>query len=262
MGRIELDNYIPPNSMHLEQENPGDAIYNRFFYRHRDLRLVEAVHQSKKAGDFFEQNIKPEIEDPSSWLFLIEGMNFSFYEADIAVSLAEEKNIPCVDPIISLDQIEVIDGLQQIDSNFPLDREESIGALVLEVLRLHNTVDIKLAHQILQGFGTVEELNENLFKFMSVKKNKNYQLEELSRENLEKLILVSNLISYQVWDYYLRKYEAKKNLAVYWGKRHSPVQFLNPEDIREEIYLSDPEIMELIKRRELRYQNRFEQSET
>lgn len=64
------------------------------------------------------------------------------------------------------------------------------------------------------------------------------------------LLRISNVVSAQILDYYLRQNPERKNIALYIGKEHKPMVEMDILQIPEDLKLTDGQIKNLLEKRE------------
>jgi len=240
-GNVEQWKWELAGEATLENINRGEAT----------LRVIAGEHFSKEARDFIESTIGPEIKDPSQWLFFIEGAKEGSSTADeveIALRIAKEKNIPVEDPIFDPYDMEVRKFLFESEKGAEIPREIVIGQLAGDLAQARDTANEKELAALL-GIEESELKSSLLFAFGEKQKNpERYaaQVQEFRKELLE----ISNTLSVQVLDYFLRQYPDRKNAVLSLGQDHRPMLDIDMGNISDKLRLSDAQIDELLQKRE------------
>lgn len=224
-------------------ELSGAASLQRINHQGRNLRVVSGEHYSQKAADFFQKDIAPEITNPSDWIFLIEGKDTATHEIKIAEDIANEKNIPVVDPIITPFEPEVINRYLASGQTPNLSREVVIGILGAKLIKIRCQEEIEDIALILNTNSKELSLDIALAMF---KLEENPDIFKTLSSNLTK---ISNTISAQVFDYYLREYPDRKNVAVYLGAAHEEIVTGDLSKLPKEMRLTDDKIKQILDNR-------------
>lgn len=239
------------NLKQWRQELSGEATLTRINRHGHHLWLVAAEHFSQKAADFFQREIAEEIKDQSQWLFLIEGKDSGVHETVIASDIAKQKNIPIENPIFDQINPAVIELYLNSKEAGTLSKEIVVGQLAADVAGASGTTDLEEVAKILG----VRSSSEVMLNIMSANAEKTIDPDrylESSRKMRDDLEEISNIVSAQMLDYFLRLYNNRPNVAVYLGKAHEGIATPNFESIPERLRFNDDQIQTMLKERESR----------
>jgi hypothetical protein len=232
-----------------EQELGGEASLTRIEKGGRRFIVIAAEHFSERAAKFFQEDIKSEITDPNEWYFLVEGRDSGIHECETAKRIAEEKKIPIEDPVFSPFQAEVIELYLASDKAGKISREILIGQLAGTLANARGTSDLEEVATIL-GVASSQELYLNMVLAAAEKGRDPEGYSARSKQMFDDLTEISNLVSAQVLDYFLRQNPARKHVALYLGKVHEGIVGMDLSQIPENLKFSDDQIRELLNRRE------------
>lgn len=229
------------------QELSGEAALTRVDRQGHSLRVVAAEHFSQKAADFFQRDIAEEIRDPSQWLFLIEGEDRDIHEIGVATAIAKQKNIPIKDPIFHPFQTGVIE-LYLASEPKTLPREVVIGHLAAQLVKVRGIEALKEVAAFL-GVRSSDELVVDMM-FANDERSKDPDAYAKSSQKMQAdLLNISNIVSAQALDYYLRQYKGRPNVALYLGKAHEGIATLDLKSIPKGLRFNDEKIRTMIQER-------------
>ncbi len=230
----------------------GEAKLTKFPHMGRNVWLVSGEHFSKKAGEYFEKDIASEIQNPSEWLFLIEAPNSGVYEIEIAKKIAEQKKIPIHNPIFDPYQAEIIELFLSSEKGKKIPKEIVAGQLAANLMLARGTTDLKEIAQALD----VGRSEKDLLTCIAVA-----AFEELRDANAYQdyqvrirggLMAISNIVSRQILDYYLKQNPKRKKVAVNIGEGHDSLFKINIEKLPQSLKFSNKQIEDLLAKRKIR----------
>ncbi|MDP3769703.1 MAG: hypothetical protein Q8R40_02080 [bacterium] len=237
------------NKHQWEQELGGVASLNRITRGERHLVIVAAEHFSEQAATYFRDDISAEITNPEDWYFLVEGKDSGVHECEVAGRIAKEKKIPIEDPVFHPFQAEVIELYLASDRAGNIPREILIGQLSGTLANARGTSDLEEVATIL-GVASSQELYLNMV-LAAAEKNKDPEgYSARSKQMFDGLTEISNTISAQVLDYYLRHNPARKHEALYLGKAHEGIAGKDLSQIPENLKFNDDQISDLLDKRD------------
>lgn len=232
------------------QELTGEATLNTVERQGKRLRVIAAEHFSSRAAEFLQRDIAGQIEDPTKWVFLIEGKDSGVHETVVASELAKKKGIPVVDPIFHPYQSEVIQLYLDSEEGKAIPREIVVGQLAGDLANARGTTDLEEIATILD-VGSSGELYAAML-LAAAEKSKDPNLYTARSEQMRKgLTRVSNLVSSQVLDYFLRQYPDRPEVAIYLGKAHEAILDVDNSEIPEGLRFSNEQIGKMVKDREM-----------
>lgn len=237
------------NVKQWKQELSGEATLTKVDRQGHSLRVVAAYHFSRRAADFFRQDIAGEIKDPSKWLFLVEGKGSGIYETEVAANIARQRKIPVEDPIFYKFETDIIELYLGSDEARVLPKEIVIGQAAADLAYARGTTDLEEVANLL-GVRSSDEVMQNMMLANDEKKKDPDAYIELSGRMLDDLTEISNIVSAQVLDYYLRRYKSRPNVAVYLGKAHENIVTLDPSSIPDRLRFDDKKIRAMIQDRD------------
>lgn len=236
------------NATQWSQKLDGEATLTKLVRTDKNIRIVAAEHFSKKAADFFQQDIAKEITDPSTWIFFIEGKDSGIYECEVAKKLAQERKIPIVNPIAHPYQKEIIGLYLTSVTDKSMKNESVMGQLAAQIFNARGTNNFEEVASFLEI--NPLELHASVLLAVGEKDKDPVSYTAKSKEMNDSLTRISNLVSAQVLDYYLRQYPERSNVAVYLGKLHEEIVNLDLSSIPERLRFSDEKIKEMIQAKE------------
>lgn len=242
------EQFRPNNEKPINQwaaELSGEATLEQIEKSGRTFWVVSADHFSKKAGDFFEKDIAPQVTDPSEWLFAIEGLTSGAHEAQIALNIAYEHQTAVTDPVIDPFSPSLIKYFLKTELGKGSSQEE-----VIEILAaiLQQETGIDDLHHLAAVFNTTPDNIDDYLALShqhQIKSPQEYKAK--AGAFWRKILEVSNVVSAQVFDYDLRAKPNAKKVAVYLGRNHREIVDLDPGKIPSELRLNDDEIRELLR---------------
>lgn len=237
------------NKNQWEKELGGEASLSQIERGGKSLTIVAAEHFSKQAAKYFQEKIPVEIVNPEDWYFLIEGKDSGIHECEVAKRVAEERKIPIDDPVFHPFQTEVIEQYLASDRARRVPREILIGQLAGTLANARGTSDLEEVATIL-GVASSQELYLNIILAAAEKSKDPEGYAARSKQMFDDLTHISNVISAQVLDYYLRHNPNRKHVALYLGKAHEEIARMDISQIPETMRLSDDQIKDLLDRRE------------
>jgi len=232
-----------------ERELGGEASLTKIERGGRQFIVVAAEHFSERAARFFQEDIKREITNPEEWYFLVEGRDSGIHECEIAKRIAEEKKIPIEDPVFHPSQAEVIELYLASDKAKKISREILIGQLAANLVNARGTSDLEEVATVL-GVASSQELYLNMALAAAEKGKDPEGYSARVKQMYDDLLEISNLVSAQVLDYFLRQNPTRKRVALYLGKDHEQIVRMDLSQIPENLKFSDDQIKELLDRRE------------
>ncbi len=162
--------------------------------------------------------------------------------------IAEERKIPIDDPIFSFTDPVVIEKYLASDVLDRMSSEVVIGHLAVFLANARGTDDLDEVARFFDVANSQELLvNIGLAAADRKKDPKSYDIR--SKRMFDDLINISNIVSAQVLDYYLRQSSGRKNVAVYLGKAHEEIVRMDLSQIPENMRLSDNKIRDLLQAR-------------
>lgn len=228
-----------------KKELSGEATMSKQIKNGHTLRVVAAEHFSSKAGDYFQNDITKEIQDPSQWLFLIEGNGSDVYEVQIAAEEAKKRNIPVEDPIIDRYRPEVTDLYFKSNKTMKLSREVVFGQLAADILNARGDNNLQFIANYL-GLSSSDEIEKFMLRAIAEKNKNPEEYKKLADAMRNDLTEISNILSAQLLNYFMQKYKDRPNIAIYIGKAHQGIIDLDLTKIPDEFKLSDQRIRELL----------------
>jgi hypothetical protein len=237
------------NRHQLERELGGEASLTKIERGGRQFFVVAAEHFSERAARFFQEDIQREITNPEEWYFLVEGRDSGIHECEIAKRIAEEKKIPIEDPVFHPFQAEVIELYLVSDKARKISREILIGQLAATLANARGTSDLEEVATVL-GVASSQELYLNMVLAAAEKDKDPEGYSASSKQMFDDLIGISNLVSAQVLDYFLRQNPTRKRVALYLGKAHEGIVGMDLSQIPDNLKFSDDQIKKLLDRRE------------
>lgn len=253
-GEKPIEDFKTPNTergnkQQWEQELGGRASLTKIERGGKLLRVVAAEHFSEQVVGFFQEDINGEILNPKEWYFLIEGKDTDVHECEIARKIAEEKKIPIEDPVLDPFHPEVIRLYLASARAGKISREILIGQMGATLENAKGTMDLEEISAVL-GVANSQELYSNIY-LAAAEKNKDpegYLVR--SKQMFDDLTEISNLVSAQVLDYYLRQNPTRKHVALYLGISHEGIIKMDLSQIPDNLRFSDQQIKDLLDRRE------------
>lgn len=247
------------------REGAGEATFTRVTRHEKNLRVVGAQHFSRQAALFFQEDILPEITNPSLWLFMIEGAanpTLSASEVGVARTIAREKGIPVVDPVFTPLDRSVVDAFSLTEGEH-IPRSAILGvslASIKRILELSSSKpfsEIEIVSILSAAFDmTLEEFVEELTDDSDIS-NSGPNREALTDDIKDGLVRISNILSTQALDYFLKQYPSRSEIAVYLGKGHAEIVEMKTEEIPDELKLTDEDVDALIQYRDALHQNMY-----
>ncbi len=237
------------NKNQWKQELGGRASLIRIERGGKQLRVIAAEHFSEQAARFFQEDISREISDPKEWYFLVEGKDSGIHECEIARKMAEEKKIPVEDPVFSPFEAEVIELYLASNKTGKISREILIGQVAATSANARGTSDLKEVAMFL-GVASSNELYSNMVLAATEKSKDPEGYSARSKQMFDDLMEISNAVSVQVLDYYLRQNPARTNIALYLGKAHEGIVAMDVSQIPDNLRFNDGQIKDLLDRRE------------
>lgn len=239
------------NKNQWEKELGGKASLSQIERGGRSFTIVAAEHFSKQAAEYFREKIVAEIVNPEDWYFLIEGKDSGLHECEVAKRVAEERKVPIDDPVFHPFQAEVIEQYLASDRAGRVPREILIGQLAGTLANARGTSDLEEVATIL-GVANSQELYFNMVLAVAEKDKDPESYVARSKQMFDDLKNISNKISAQVLDYYLRHNPDRKQVALYLGKMHEEIVRMDLSQIPETMRFSDNQIKDLLDRRKAR----------
>lgn len=230
----------------------------------KQIRVLAGQHHSSEAVRLIREVIEPEIKDKNDWVFLIEGGEIvdliedkeRLGESYVAVKLAKEKEIPVRDPIVPPSDLEVIKLYTKTNNDPDITYERVIGSLAFQAMK---DMESSRAEDVFEPIGAIYDmsadrlmycLQETISEMIRKLPDQSRDWEEKLRE---RLLGVSNAISIQVFDYYLRMFNVN-DVLLYCGAAHKPMLDIEQYQIPSALKLSDREIERIANERLARYQ--------
>lgn len=223
-----------------EKSLDGEATLTRAKRMGRNLRVIAAEHFSDKATNFFSQVIAKEIHNPNQWLFLIEGKGYDVHEIKVAEELAKKNDIPVEDPVINPFTKSVIENFLQTQEGRMIGREAVIALMCLSFTSARASDDTGELSTVL-GISEEELSNSIHSTYLKYQSSPNLAREAQSIV-FEGCLNISNIISAQVLDFFLRENTSRTNVAIYLGKDHEQIVGIDVSTIPEEMRLNDEQI--------------------
>jgi hypothetical protein len=222
------------------QSLAGNAYLDRMSRLDVNLRVVYGDHYSKKAANFIK-SIAPEIKDAKNWLFLIEGgtstHGLKISEVGVAVGIAGENEIPVFDPIFAFPDKAVVEMYLKTEKGKGVSRMEVMGVISAAIAADTNILDTR---RLANALGETEQYLEFAFSLLDARSRKDLKAYSAwSDEMLKDLVNISNMVSIQALDYYLKQNPACSDAVVYLGSAHKPMLFIVPEQIPQNLRISD-----------------------
>jgi len=237
---------VDPRKTHLD----GKASLSHIEKGGKSFTIIAAEHSSNQAAQYFQKDIAGTIVNPDDWYFLVEGKDTNLYECRVAKALAVERGIPIDDPILHPFQPDVIKYYLASGQTNNVAKEILIGQLAGLLAKEAGNSDLKAIANFL-NVANEQELLIYMIQAAAQKVKDPDGYAARFKQTLEDLIKISNLVSAQVLEYYLRHNPNMKNVVVYLGKAHEEIVEMDTTQIPEALKLSDKQIKSLIIRREI-----------
>lgn len=237
------------NKHQWEQELGGEASLTRIERGGKNLVIVTAAHFSEQAAQYFQEDVSRQITNPEDWYFLVEGKNSGIHECETARKIAEEKKIPIDDPVFHPFQAEVIELYLASDRAGKIPREILIGQLAATLANARGTSDLEEV-AIVFGAASSQELYLNMVLAAAEKDIDPEEYSVRSKQMFDDLAEISNVVSAQVLDHYLRQNPTRRHVALYLGKDHEGIVEIDLSQIPDNLKFSDGQIKELLDKRE------------
>jgi len=229
----------------------------------KQIRVLSGKHSSREAVRLIHEVIRPEIKRTNDWIFLIEAGEAVdivdnkeiLGETYVAVQLARENKIPVRDPIVNPYDLGVIELYAKNNNDPDTSYERIIGSLAFQAMKDMGSDKVE---NVAEPIGAIYDMSADRLVYClgeAISKIKGNPAEQFWKweKNLRKGLLdVSNVVSVQALDYYLRMLNVN-NVLLYCGASHKSMLDIERSQIPPSLKLSDKEIEYITNERLTRF---------